>query len=510
MVDWSRRGPDLANWWTGWRWWSRSPWARPSSASPGDDRAPGTFPGRDARSGRRPLLASTSDVPPLPAGPRLQVVRRQDGPRVRPGRLGHRRAQRLGQVEPRRRDQLGARRTGCASAPGRSDGRRDLRGQPAAVGARDGGGPTRDRQLGRSDPGADDRDRDQPDDLPLRRQRVPDRRAGRPSPRRPGAAVRVRDRARPPHRRRSGTARGGADRSARGPAHLHRGSGRGGQAPQAQGARRAQARRARPGRAPAPGRPGRAAASAEAAAAAGRDGQAARDPHHGGRLHRGPSGGRAAARPLGRARPSQGRMGRGARPTHGSPRTTGRARRAGRACGRRTRPRSGLGPAGGGGVVRRGPERPSRPPSSSCAGRSTSSPRPVRCSPRRPTSVFGWPRSRRICGGSRRGSPRRRRSSRGAARELEAAECAFASAADARRDAEDERRRVAEEAAAHRAEMETFRRSLASHDRERSRLEESLEQVRERRTAGEAERESLAADVERLDASTAPLADRRS
>ena len=57
--------------------------------------------------------------------------------------------------------------------------------------------------------------------------------------------------------------------------------------------------------------------------------------------------------------------------------------------------------------------------------------------------------------------------------------------------------------------METFRRSLASHDRKRTRLEESLEQVRERKTAGEAEREALAADVERLDASTAPLADRR-
>ena len=98
----------------------------------------------------------------------------------------------------------------------------------------------------------------------------------------------------------------------------------------------------------------------------------------------------------------------------------------------------------------------------------------------------------------------------GRARELGAAESEFASAADARRDAEDERRRLAEEAAAHRAEMETFRRSLASHDRERSRLEESLGQVRERRTAGEAEREALAADVERLDASTSPLGDRRS
>jgi chromosome segregation protein len=95
-------------------------------------------------------------------------------------------------------------------------------------------------------------------------------------------------------------------------------------------------------------------------------------------------------------------------------------------------------------------------------------------------------------------------------RELEAAEAAFAAAVDARRDAEDERRRAAEEAAAHRAEVETFRRSLASHDRERSRLEESVDQVRERRASAEAERETLAAEVERLDASTAPIADRRS
>jgi chromosome segregation protein len=95
-------------------------------------------------------------------------------------------------------------------------------------------------------------------------------------------------------------------------------------------------------------------------------------------------------------------------------------------------------------------------------------------------------------------------------RELEAAEYAFAAASEARRDAEDERRRLAEEAAAHRAEMETLRRSLASHDRERSRLEVSLGQVRERLRVATAEREALEADVERLDASTAPLADRRS
>ena len=182
----------------------------------------GNFPRRDARPGRGPLLASTSDVPPLPAGPRLQVVRRQDGPRVRSGRLGHRRTERLGQVEPRRRDQLGARRAGTSRAPGRPDGRRDLRGQPSAVGARDGRGPTRDRQHGRADPGPDDRDRDQPHDLPLRRERVPDRRSGRPAPRRAGAAVGVRDRARAPHRGRSGSAGGGADRPARGAAPTSR------------------------------------------------------------------------------------------------------------------------------------------------------------------------------------------------------------------------------------------------------------------------------------------------
>ena len=98
----------------------------------------------------------------------------------------------------------------------------------------------------------------------------------------------------------------------------------------------------------------------------------------------------------------------------------------------------------------------------------------------------------------------------GRGHELEAAESAFASAADARRDAEDERRRLAEEAAAHRAEMETFRRSLASYDRERSRLEDRSGRSGSAGRPARREREALAADVERLDASTAPLGDRRS
>lgn len=97
----------------------------------------------------------------------------------------------------------------------------------------------------------------------------------------------------------------------------------------------------------------------------------------------------------------------------------------------------------------------------------------------------------------------------GSERELEEAEGTFRAAAESRRDVEDHRRRVSEEAAAHRAEMETLRRSLASYERERSRLEESLTQVRDRRAAAAAEREALAEDVERLDAETAPLSDRR-
>jgi len=92
---------------------------------------------------------------------------------------------------------------------------------------------------------------------------------------------------------------------------------------------------------------------------------------------------------------------------------------------------------------------------------------------------------------------------------LDDAEREFRAAAEARRAAEEDRRRIAEEQAAHRGEMETLRRSLALHDRERSRLQDALGQVEARRVALSEEREALAAEVERLDASTAPLGDRR-
>ena len=129
-----------------------------------------------------------------------------------PGVSRHRRPQRLGQVEPRRRDQLGARRAGAARPPRRPDGRRDLRREPAAsaLGMAEvklvidnSAGlipvPMTEIEISR-------------DDLPLRRERVPDRGPGGPPARRAGAAVRERHRPRAAHRRRPGPARGRACR----------------------------------------------------------------------------------------------------------------------------------------------------------------------------------------------------------------------------------------------------------------------------------------------------------
>ena len=94
--------------------------------------------------------------------------------------------------------------------------------------------------------------------------------------------------------------------------------------------------------------------------------------------------------------------------------------------------------------------------------------------------------------------------------ELEQAEIGFRQEQEQRRQVDEERRRISEEAAAHRAEMETLRRSLASHDRDRGRLDEQLTAVTQRRTAADAERDRLTEEIERLDAETAPLSERRS
>ena len=93
--------------------------------------------------------------------------------------------------------------------------------------------------------------------------------------------------------------------------------------------------------------------------------------------------------------------------------------------------------------------------------------------------------------------------------ELDTAEAAFRRAQEARRIAEEERHRVHEQAAAHRAEIETLRRSLDSYQRERTRLDEQLAAAAERRRAAEAERDALSAETERLDAQVAPLSERR-
>src|SRR2546426_1115122 len=95
------------------------------------------------------------------------------------------------------------------------------------------------------------------------------------------------------------------------------------------------------------------------------------------------------------------------------------------------------------------------------------------------------------------------------ASEVDEAERGFREAIETRRLVEEERRRISEEAAAHRAEMETLRASLASHERERARLEEHLRQVRERRAAVEAERARLGEEIERLDGESAPVSERK-
>jgi chromosome segregation protein len=93
--------------------------------------------------------------------------------------------------------------------------------------------------------------------------------------------------------------------------------------------------------------------------------------------------------------------------------------------------------------------------------------------------------------------------------ELDEAEAAFRQAQEARRLAEEERRRVHELAAAHRAEIETLRRSLDGYERERARLDEQLSSATDRRAAAEAERDALSEETERVDAEVAPLSERR-
>ena len=95
-------------------------------------------------------------------------------------------------------------------------------------------------------------------------------------------------------------------------------------------------------------------------------------------------------------------------------------------------------------------------------------------------------------------------------RDLEGAEFTFRNAERLRREAEEERRRIADEEIAHRAEVRAVRRSLATAEAERERLEGTRRGTTERLQAAEAERERLEAEVERLDAEETPLSARQS
>ena len=94
-------------------------------------------------------------------------------------------------------------------------------------------------------------------------------------------------------------------------------------------------------------------------------------------------------------------------------------------------------------------------------------------------------------------------------RALDGAEAAFRRDEDHRRDVEEARRRIGEEAAGRRAEVEALEHSMAAADRERDRLETDLAMVRERVATIEAERATVERDIEQLDAQSSPLGERR-
>jgi chromosome segregation protein len=94
-------------------------------------------------------------------------------------------------------------------------------------------------------------------------------------------------------------------------------------------------------------------------------------------------------------------------------------------------------------------------------------------------------------------------------RELDDAEAAFRAAQDARRAVEDERHRLSEQAVAHRAEMETLRRSLSAYERDRAHVAEQQAKAAERRETAEAERARASDRIDELDAEVAPWSDRR-
>jgi chromosome segregation protein len=91
--------------------------------------------------------------------------------------------------------------------------------------------------------------------------------------------------------------------------------------------------------------------------------------------------------------------------------------------------------------------------------------------------------------------------------EVDEAERSFRMAEQARRDAEEERRRIGEQNVARRAEAEAVRRSIDGHEAERTRLEASVAELRSRMGAAEDRAGQLEAEIERLDGLETPLAE---
>jgi chromosome segregation protein len=90
--------------------------------------------------------------------------------------------------------------------------------------------------------------------------------------------------------------------------------------------------------------------------------------------------------------------------------------------------------------------------------------------------------------------------------EAEAAELEFRAAQQARRDAEDERRRLSEEAASRRAEAEALGRALTGHDAELETLRAARAAIAVRIHGAQAEVATLTSEIERLDALETPIA----
>ena len=129
------------------------------------------------------------DAPEVADPQGLQVLPRPHAARVRPGRLGDRRAQRLGQVERHRRGPVGDGRAVAARRPRPVDAGRHLRRRPRRAGALGGRGRDRPRQLRRRGRPADGRDLDPAPARPHRRGRVPPQRRALPARRRARGAL---------------------------------------------------------------------------------------------------------------------------------------------------------------------------------------------------------------------------------------------------------------------------------------------------------------------------------